>query len=97
MVPAALAAKAMGRPVKLLLTRADDARFDSPRSPSTQRLRMAFDEHATGLGEPPTTVVGPAIANANANAIVAAVGARLPHLPMRPPALLSALNNNPPA
>lgn len=45
MVPAALAAKAMGRPVKLLLTRADDARFDSPRSPSTQRLRMAFDEH----------------------------------------------------
>jgi isoquinoline 1-oxidoreductase beta subunit len=44
MVPAALAAKAMGRPVKLLLTRADDARFDSPRSPSTQRLRMAFDE-----------------------------------------------------
>jgi len=42
-VPAALAAKALGRPVKLVWTRADDARFDSPRSPSVQRLRMAFD------------------------------------------------------
>jgi len=41
-VPAALAAKALGRPVKLVWTRADDARFDSPRSPSIQRLRMAF-------------------------------------------------------
>jgi CO/xanthine dehydrogenase Mo-binding subunit len=41
-VPAALAAKALGRPVKLVWTRADDARFDSPRSPSVQRLRMAF-------------------------------------------------------
>ena len=42
-VPAALAAKALGRPVKLIWTRADDARFDSPRSPSVQRVRMAFD------------------------------------------------------
>lgn len=42
-VPAALAAKALGRPVKMVLTRADDARFDSFRSPSIQRLRMAFD------------------------------------------------------
>lgn len=41
-VPAALAAQALGRPVKLIWTRADDARFDSPRSPSVQRLRMAF-------------------------------------------------------
>ncbi|GAA4029672.1 xanthine dehydrogenase family protein molybdopterin-binding subunit [Actimicrobium antarcticum] len=45
-VPAALAAQAFGRPVKLICTRADDARFDSPRSPSIQRLRMAFN--ATG-------------------------------------------------
>jgi isoquinoline 1-oxidoreductase beta subunit len=43
-IPAALAAKALGRPVKLVFTRADDARFDSPRSPSAQRLRMAFGE-----------------------------------------------------
>ena len=43
-VPAALAAKAIGRPVKMLCTRADDARFDSPRSASMQRLRMAFNE-----------------------------------------------------
>jgi len=43
-VPAALAAKAIGRPVKMLCTRADDARFDSPRSASMQRLRMSFNE-----------------------------------------------------
>ena len=42
-VPAALAAKALGKPVKLVLTRADDSRFDSFRSPSIQKLRMAFD------------------------------------------------------
>jgi len=42
-VPAALAAKALGKPVKLVLTRADDARFDSFRSPSIQKLRMAFN------------------------------------------------------
>lgn len=41
-VPAALAAKALGRPVKLIFTREDDARFDSPRSASYQRLRMDF-------------------------------------------------------
>ena len=45
-VPAALASKALGRPVKLVWTRADDVLFDSPRSPSVQRVRMAFD--ATG-------------------------------------------------
>src|SRR5450830_302667 len=43
-VPAALAAQAVGRPVKMICTRADDARFDSPRSPSVQHVRMAFDE-----------------------------------------------------
>ena len=50
-VPAALAAKALGRPVKLVWTRADDARFDSPRSPSVQRLRMAFGDggQVTGM------------------------------------------------
>jgi CO/xanthine dehydrogenase Mo-binding subunit len=50
-VPAALTAKALGRPVKLVWTRADDARFDSPRSPSVQRLRMAFGDggQVTGM------------------------------------------------
>ena len=43
-VPAALAAKALGKPVKMVLTRADDMRFDSFRSPSIQTLRMAFGE-----------------------------------------------------
>src|SRR6266849_1301247 len=41
-VPAALAAKALGKPVKMVLTRPDDSRFDSFRSPSIQTLRMAF-------------------------------------------------------
>jgi isoquinoline 1-oxidoreductase subunit beta len=43
-IPAALASKAVGKPVKLVFTRADDCLFDSPRSPSVQRLRMAFGE-----------------------------------------------------
>jgi isoquinoline 1-oxidoreductase subunit beta len=66
-VPAALAAKALGRPVKMVLTRADDARFDSVRSPSVQLLRMAFGEsgqvmameHHAAAGWP-TQVVAPA-------------------------------------
>jgi CO/xanthine dehydrogenase Mo-binding subunit len=66
-VPAALAAKAVGRPVKLVWTREDDARFDSIRSPSIQRLRMAFDtkkgvtamEHHASAGWP-TEVMAPA-------------------------------------
>ncbi|SFN57710.1 xanthine dehydrogenase family protein molybdopterin-binding subunit [Dokdonella immobilis] len=43
-VPAALAAKALGKPVKMVCTRADDVHFDSIRSPSIQRVRMAFDK-----------------------------------------------------
>jgi isoquinoline 1-oxidoreductase beta subunit len=49
-VPAALAAKALGRPVKLVWTRADDVRFDSPRSPSVQRLRVAFGANGQVTG-----------------------------------------------
>jgi CO/xanthine dehydrogenase Mo-binding subunit len=59
-VLAALAAKAIGRPVKLLCTREDDARLDCFRSPSLQRVRMAFDrggaitgmEHHAAAGWP---------------------------------------------
>jgi isoquinoline 1-oxidoreductase subunit beta len=45
-------------------------------------------EVPVGLGEPGTTVVGPAIGNA----IFAASGARLRHLPIRPEAVYRALN-----
>jgi CO/xanthine dehydrogenase Mo-binding subunit len=66
-VPAALAAKAIGRPVKMVCTRADDMRFDCPRSPSTQTLRMAFGdggrvtamEHHASAGWP-TAAINPA-------------------------------------
>jgi len=65
-VPAALAAKALGKPVKMVLTRPDDMRFDSFRSPSIQTLRMAFasdgkiaamDHHAAAGW--PTLVMAP--------------------------------------
>jgi CO/xanthine dehydrogenase Mo-binding subunit len=63
-VPAALAAKALGKPVKLVLTRPDDMRFDAFRSPSIQQLRLAFDqqgkvtamEHHASAGWPTAVV-----------------------------------------
>jgi isoquinoline 1-oxidoreductase beta subunit len=65
-VPAALATKALGKPVKLVLTRPDDLRFDSFRSPSIQTLRMAFDasgkvaamDHHASAGWP-TAIMAP--------------------------------------
>ena len=67
-IPAALAAKALGKPVKLVLTREDDTRFDSFRSPSIQKLRLAFDvhgkvtamEHHASAGWPTSVYVPPA-------------------------------------
>jgi isoquinoline 1-oxidoreductase beta subunit len=44
-------------------------------------------EAPVGLGEPPTTAIAPAIGNA----IFAATGARVRHLPIRPAAVLEAL------
>jgi isoquinoline 1-oxidoreductase subunit beta len=49
-VPAALAAKALGKPVKMLCTRPDDSIFGSFRSPSLQRLRIAFDAGGKVIG-----------------------------------------------
>ena len=46
------------------------------------------NEVPVGLGEPATTVVGPAIGNA----IFAAVGARLRHIPITPTAVRAALD-----
>lgn len=73
-VPAALAAKALGKPVKMICTRADDARFDSVRSPSVQRLRMAFGESGAVIGMEhhaaagwPTQVMAPALMPKGAN------------------------------
>jgi len=49
-VGAALASKALGKPVKMVMTREDDAKFDSVRSPSVQKLRMAFDKDGNVVG-----------------------------------------------
>jgi isoquinoline 1-oxidoreductase beta subunit len=73
-VPAALAAKAIGKPVKMVCTRADDTRFGSFRSPSIQQLRMAFDgagkvigmEHQACAGWP-TQVLAPAFMSKGLN------------------------------
>ncbi len=47
---AALASRAINKPVKLVCTREDDARLDCFRSPSIQRLRMAFDKRGRITG-----------------------------------------------
>ncbi|MBV1906545.1 MAG: molybdopterin-dependent oxidoreductase [Pseudomonadales bacterium] len=49
-VPALLAAKALGKPIKLVLSREDDSRFDSVRSASVQELSMAFDKQTKVVG-----------------------------------------------
>ena len=49
-VPALLASKALGKPVKVVFSREDDSRFDSPRSASIQSLKMAFDKENKLLG-----------------------------------------------
>jgi CO/xanthine dehydrogenase Mo-binding subunit len=63
-VPAALTAKALGRPFKMVLTREDDTRLDSLRSPTLQRLRLGWNndgkivamEHVAVAGWPSLTV-----------------------------------------
>jgi CO/xanthine dehydrogenase Mo-binding subunit len=75
-VPAALAAKALGKPVKLVMTRADDVRFDSFRSPSVQTIRIALDaggkvtamDHAVCAGWP-TQVLAPGFLSKGSNGV----------------------------
>jgi hypothetical protein len=55
--------------------------------PEVEVELMPSTEVPVGLGEPATTVVAPAIANA----IFAACGARVRHLPIRPEAVRQAL------
>ncbi|MBN3761429.1 molybdopterin cofactor-binding domain-containing protein [Burkholderia sp. Ac-20365] len=63
-VPAALATQKLGRPVKMVLTREDDTRLDSLRSPTLQRLRLGWNddgkttamEHVAVAGWPSLTV-----------------------------------------
>lgn len=60
LIPAALTAKQVGKPVKLLFTREDDTRFDQVRSPSVSRFQASFDakgnfsglDHAFSAGWP---------------------------------------------
>jgi len=74
-VPAALASKAIGKPVKLTLDRPDDARFDSFRSPSLQKLRMGFDaggkvlamQHDACAGWPTQVMAGALLGKARGN------------------------------
>jgi len=60
MIPAALAAQELGKPVKLVFQRDDDSRFDCTRSASVQQFDASFDtgggltgiEHAAAAGWP---------------------------------------------
>jgi CO/xanthine dehydrogenase Mo-binding subunit len=60
MIPAALAARELGRPVKLVFEREDDSRFDCARSASVARFDASLDdkgaltgiEHAAAAGWP---------------------------------------------
>ncbi len=60
MLPAALASKALGKPVKVVFQRADDSRFDCVRSASVQQFDASLDadmqltgiEHGAAAGWP---------------------------------------------
>jgi len=50
MVAAALAARELQRPVKLIFQRAEDSRFDCPRSPSVVKFDASFGDDGTLTG-----------------------------------------------
>ena len=74
MIPAAHAARELGRPVKLVFQRADDSRFDCVRSPSVCRFDASFDadgaltgiDHAVAAGWP-TLAMAPGFMGDGAN------------------------------
>lgn len=65
MIPAALAAQTLGKPVKVVFRREEDARLDCVRSPSVQQMDACFDEdgnltgieHAAAAGWPTATLL----------------------------------------
>lgn len=58
-IPAILASKALdGKPVKVVFFREEDSLFDSLRSPSVQRLRMAFDKDKKTIAMDHAAVAG---------------------------------------
>ncbi len=71
-VPAALTAKAIGKPVKMVFTRADDTWLDCARSPSVQMLTTALNDdglpaawdHAAAAGWPTAAIAPYALAEA---------------------------------
>jgi CO/xanthine dehydrogenase Mo-binding subunit len=75
-VPVALAAKAAGKPVKVVCLRPDDMLYDCPRSPSVQLVRMAFGdggkvtamEHHAAAGWP-TEVMAPSFMSKDASGV----------------------------
>ena len=58
MIPAALAARELGRPVKLVFQRAEDSRFDCVRSPSVSQFDASFDADGTLTGIEHAAVAG---------------------------------------
>jgi CO/xanthine dehydrogenase Mo-binding subunit len=58
MIPAALAARELGRPVKLVFPRAEDSRFDCVRSPSVSQFDASFNADGTLTGIDHAAVAG---------------------------------------
>ena len=58
MIPAALAARELGRPVKLIFQRADDSRFDCVRSASVAKFDASYDEDGGLTGIEHAAVAG---------------------------------------
>lgn len=58
MIPAALASRALGRPLKLIFDREADSRFDCARSPTVCKFAASFDEQGALTGVEHAAVAG---------------------------------------